>query len=373
MKWTDRLRAPTVRLREGWLPVVEATLAATVAWFVAFRLVGHPAPFFAPAAALIVLGQARGQRIRRALEVVLGVAAGVLVAELVIRALGPRTTLTVFTVLLLTIGLAVAVGAGTVSVVQAAVSALYLVVVPSPMQTWVPDRFVDALIGGGVALAASQLVDVRTPLAPLVAQARRTFGELAALLEEVAAALAAGDEPAARVALVHARGMDALVDGLRTAVDAAGEALRWSPRRRQHRGRLRAVDETVRQVDFLLRNSRVLARAAVSVVRLGTTTPPGLAGALTRLAEAVGAAGAALAADLGDQPAEAARCTRQAEAAALDAVRLATSLLGPGSGLSLVMIVGGVRFTAIDLLRGLGGDDVAVLALVDEATGLPPV
>ncbi|MEK8105483.1 FUSC family protein [Micromonospora sp. M12] len=82
------LRTAGGRLRHGWRPVVEATLAATVAWLLATRLLGHPQPFFAPAAALIVLGQARGQRIRRAVEVVLGVAAGVLVADLVVQALG---------------------------------------------------------------------------------------------------------------------------------------------------------------------------------------------------------------------------------------------------------------------------------------------
>ena len=54
------LRVAAGRLRQRWWPVVEATVAATVAWILAARLVGHPQPFFAPAAALIVLGQATG-------------------------------------------------------------------------------------------------------------------------------------------------------------------------------------------------------------------------------------------------------------------------------------------------------------------------
>ncbi|MER6596659.1 FUSC family protein, partial [Micromonospora purpureochromogenes] len=196
------------RLRQGWLPVVETTLAATVAWILATRLVGHPQPFFAPAAALIVLGQARGQRVRRAVEVLLGVAAGVLVADLVVQALGPRTSWTVFTVILLTIALAVAVGASTVAVVQAAVSALYLVVVSPPTESLVPFRFVDALIGGGVAVVASQLIDARRPLAPLVAEFRRTYQGMAEVLAEVAVALDARDEPAALAALDRARHLD---------------------------------------------------------------------------------------------------------------------------------------------------------------------
>ncbi|MET9299154.1 FUSC family protein [Micromonospora aurantiaca] len=113
---------------------------------------------------------APGRRIRRTAEVVLGVAVGVLVAELVVQALGPRTTSTVLVVVLLTVTLAVAVGASSVSTVQATLSALYLAVVSPPNETLVPVRFVDALIGGVVALVTSQVLNVRRPLVPLAGQ-----------------------------------------------------------------------------------------------------------------------------------------------------------------------------------------------------------
>ncbi|MEU8191203.1 hypothetical protein AB0C00_28525, partial [Micromonospora carbonacea] len=64
----------------------------------------------------------------------------------------------------------------------------------------------------------------------------------------------------------------------------------------------------------------------------------------------------------------------RAEAAALDAVRVAGRLFAAGQPLPLAMIVGQVRATAIDLLRGVGvDDDAAVLGRVDEALGLPAV
>jgi uncharacterized membrane protein YgaE (UPF0421/DUF939 family) len=370
MTW---LRTAAGRLRDGWLPAVEATLAATLAWVIDTRLVGHPQPFFAPAAALIVLGQARGQRMRRAVEVVLGVAAGVLVADLVVQALGPGSTWTVFTVILLTIGLALAIGASTVTVVQAAVSALYLVVVAPSTDQLVPFRFVDALIGGAVAVAASQLLSARDPLAPLVAEARQTFGDQAGLVDEITDALARQDEAAARAALERARGMDASVDRLETAVLAAGEALRLNVRRRRHIGRVRAVDASTRQVDYAVRNVRVLARAAVTLSRLPVPAPPELATALRSLSEAVRAAGRALVADLTGDGEAADRYADVAEAAALEAVRIAGGLLNQGSPLALVMIVGQIRATAIDLLRGVGGEDIDVLGRIDEALGLPPV
>ncbi|MBY8870355.1 FUSC family protein [Micromonospora sp. PLK6-60] len=359
------------RVRQGWLPVVEATLAATIAWMLATRLVGHPQPFFAPAAALIVLGQARGQRTRRAVEVVLGVAAGVLVADLVVQALGPRTTWTVFTVILLTVTLAVAIGASSVSVVQAAVSALYLVVVSPPTESLVPFRFVDALIGGAVALAASQLIDARRPLAPLVAEFRQTFRELGDLLEEIAAALDHDDERAALAALERARRADAAVQRLRDAVLAAGEAVRLNVRRRRHLGRLRSVDASIRQIDYVVRNVRVLARAGVTLTRHPAAIPADLPTAVRGLAEAVRAGGEALAADLTGADTDADRHAARAEEAALTAVRVAGRLFLPRPTLPLAMIIGQVRATAIDLLRGLAtDDDPTVLDRVDEAIGL---
>ncbi|MEV1132155.1 FUSC family protein [Agromyces sp. NPDC049794] len=369
IRWSA-FRAAAGRLRHGWRPVVEATLAATVAWLLAADLVGDPQPFFAPAAALIVLGQARGQRIRRAVEVVLGVAAGVLVADLVVQALG-RTTGTVFTVILITVALAVAVGATGVSLVQAAVSALYLVAIPPVHDTLVPFRFVDALVGGVVAIVVSHLVGARRPLAPLVGEVRQTFDQLADLLTEVADALDARDAPAALAALERARGMDAAVDRLRDGVRAAGEALRLHVRRRRHIGRLRSVDGAIRQIDYVVRNVRVLARAGVTLSRQPAPPPPALGGTLRGLADAVRAAGAALAADLDGDTRAADRHAGEAERVTLEAVRAAGRLFTPGQTLPLAMIVGQVRATAIDLLRGVGtDDDAAVLTRVDEALGL---
>src|SRR4051812_28327879 len=119
--FNTRVRAAAGRLHDGWPLIVESTVAATLAWIIDTRLLHQPQPFFAPAAALIVLGQVRGQRIRRAVEVVFGVAGGVLVADLVVQALGRNATWTVFTVVVLTLSLATAVGASGVFMVQASV------------------------------------------------------------------------------------------------------------------------------------------------------------------------------------------------------------------------------------------------------------
>ncbi|WNM38129.1 FUSC family protein [Micromonospora halotolerans] len=356
------------RLRQAWVPVVEAALAATVAWLIAARLIGHPDPFFAPSAALIVLGESRGQRVRQTIELVLGVAGGVLVADLVVHALGPGTG-TMLLVLLLTLGVTVAAGASSTLVIQTTISALYLVVVAAPKGEFTPFRFVDALIGGAVALAASQLVVARDPLAPLVAEARRTYADLAALLERIDEAIDRCDADAGQAALECARELDGSVERLRATVQACAETLRLRVRRRRHLGQLEQVEATARQLDYAVRDIRVLARNAATLTRLRTAAPPELGAALRSLAEAVRAAGAALATDLTGQDAD--RHAGRADEAALTAVRIGAELLRSDPPLPIVMIVGQVRSTAIDLLRGVGTDDVEVLNRVDEALGLP--
>ncbi|MEU5671449.1 hypothetical protein ABZ749_13975, partial [Micromonospora sp. NPDC047753] len=68
------------------------------------------------------------------------------------------------------------------------------------------------------------------------------------------------------------------------------------------------------------------------------------------------------------------RHATRADESALAAVHAAGQLFGPTQTLPLAMIIGQVRATAIDLLRGVNPeDDAAVLARVDEALGLPPV
>jgi hypothetical protein len=367
------LRISVGRLRQGWVFVVESTAAATIAWLAGRWLIGDPQPFFAPAAALIVLGQVRGQRRRRAVEVILGVAGGVLVADVVARALGPHSAWTIFTVILLTLIFAVALGASAVSLVQAAVSALYLVVAAPPTHTAVPLRFVDALVGGTIALLASQLTVAHDPVAPLVRESRQVFHELASVLEELATALDQQDETAARGALDRARRADVAVQRFQTAVLAAGEGLWLHAGRRRQLGGVRVLAAATHQVDYAVGNARVLARAGVTLTRLPATPPPELGSALRAFAAAVRAVDTALAAALTGPGAAAQRSAEHAEAAVLDALRVAGRLLPQGPPLPLVMIVGQLRSTAIDLLRGAGVDDIETLARVDKALGLPPV
>ncbi|GAB2961559.1 FUSC family protein [Micromonospora polyrhachis] len=368
MRW---FRVAVERLRQDWLQIVAVTLAATLAWVLAADLFKQQRPFFAPAAVLIVLNQARGQRLRRAAEIVVGVAAGVLVADLVIPALGHRSAWAIFVVIVVTISLGVALGAGSTTMVQGTVSALYLVVIPPPTHSLVPTRFVDALLGGTVALVLSQVLAARAPLDPLISEARRAFDELADALAQIVEAVQRRDESAAYAALERARGLDVDVQRLRTAVRAAAESLRLDVRRRRHLDQVRAVEASSQHVDYAVRNVRMLARVGVTLTRLPMAAPPDLIAAVRHLGDAARAAGHALAASITDHGRTVDRYADQARESALDAVRTAGRLSGDSPPLPVVMIVGQVRATAIDLLRGAGAENKGVLDAIDEAVGLP--
>ena len=83
-----RLDGALRRLRTSALPIVQCGLAAGAAWLVAHDLVGHERPFFAPIAAVISLGVSLANRLRRAVELVVGVSLGVLVGDLLISVIG---------------------------------------------------------------------------------------------------------------------------------------------------------------------------------------------------------------------------------------------------------------------------------------------
>src|SRR4051794_23310780 len=85
------MRARLERLRLAWRSLVQAAVAATVAYLFASKVIGHSQAFFAPVSAIVTLGITVGQRGRRAVELALGVAVGIGVADALVLVLGTGT------------------------------------------------------------------------------------------------------------------------------------------------------------------------------------------------------------------------------------------------------------------------------------------
>ena len=76
-------------LRRRWRLLLRLSIASGTAFFLARTVLGHQQAFFAPIAAVIMLIAASGvRRVRTLVELVAGVATGVLVGELLIVVIG---------------------------------------------------------------------------------------------------------------------------------------------------------------------------------------------------------------------------------------------------------------------------------------------
>jgi uncharacterized membrane protein YgaE (UPF0421/DUF939 family) len=338
------MRTRFERLRLAWRSLIQVGLAAMVALLVAEEVLGHDVPFFAPVAAIITLGVTVGKRGRRAAELALGVAVGIAIADVILAGIG-RGPIQLAVVVVLAMSAAVFLGSGQILANQAAVSAVLVATVSQSGSGLSTDRFIDALIGGGIGLLVHALVLPADPIRMVRREAEPVLDELALTLERVAEAIERRDRELAERSLVRARGLDALEARFEEAVSASRETARFAPSRRRARGRIDFYAQAAGQVDLAIRNVRVLARAAVRGVRLDENMPPEVAVAVRELAEAVRALRAAL-----EDPSLADAVRPHA----LRAAGRATLVLERTGNLSVTVVVAQVRSTAVDLLRGSG-------------------
>lgn len=346
------------RVRISAWPVSQAAVAASLAYLLAIAVLGHEQPFFAPIAAVIALSVTLGQRRRRTLELVVGVAVGLMVADVLVLFIGTGTV-QIGVVVLLAMGAAVFFGGGTLVVNQAAISALLVVVLQPRAAIFSPDRFIDALVGGGVALAINYLFPVN-PERLIEGAARPVFEELVGVLEEVAAALRNGDAGRAGEALTKARKIDDRVRGFHEALEAGHETARLSPTRRRALQHVQLYAAAGNRIELAVINVRVLARGAANATRREGTIPPKLPEAVLDLASAVRALASYL---------ENSEAPEEARRHALKAAENATELLRDRHDLATNVLVGQIRSAAVDLLRSTGMDQASALAALEEAAG----
>ena len=348
-------------MRTNVWAVVQTALAASISYFLAVVVLGQEQPFFAPIAAVISLGLTLGERGRRTIEVVLGVAVGLLVADLIVLAIGVGAV-QIGVVVALAMAAAVFFAERNLFVNQAAISAILVIVLQPPDSGLSPDRFFNALVGGGVAIAINYLFPVN-PRRLVERAARPIFEELVAVLEEVAAALESeppGNIEKAERALRRAREIDDRVRRLNEALAAGYETAWLSPTGRRTLERLELYSSAGLRVELAVINVRVLARGVANAIRRGDKIPAQLPEAVRDLARAVRALAAFL--EEPGPPDEARRC-------ALEAARRATEILEERHDLAISVLVGQVRAAAVDLLRSTGMDQASALRALEEVAG----
>jgi uncharacterized membrane protein YccC len=358
-----RLRSGTLLLRGGWLQILQTAVAACAAWFLSVLLLGVDRPTFAPIAAVICLGLAVGERGRRAVELTLGVAFGVAIADFLVFVVGVGA-LQAGLVVALAMALAVFLGREDVGVKEAAISAMIIMITFHSPDSGLPlERFLEALIGGSTALLINALLPIN-PERMVEEAAHPLFEESVAVLEEVAGALDGGDAERAQNAYVKAREIDARVAGLKEAVAAGRETARLAPPRRGSLRHLELYAGAQDQIDLTVRDVRAIARAALSVLQPGEASPEPLPSAVRGLARATEALATYL--QTSGDPEDTRRF-------ALEAAREAATLLQDredlARNLAVNALVDQIHSSAVDLLGSTGLDRGAALEALEEATG----
>ena len=186
----------------------------------------------------------------------------------------------------LAMSVAVLLNGSELVISEAAVSAMLLVMTgPSGGGAFSPNRILEAVIGGAVALAVTLLFSP-DPILPVSRAAQAVFGRLGRALERTATALDEGDAGRAEQALEQARSIDGLLREFDDALTTSRETVRTAPTRFGDREPIDRYDRTLGQIDLAVRNTRVLARHSLRAIRAGEN-PAELRDAVNDLAGSV--------------------------------------------------------------------------------------
>ena len=331
--------AERVRANARWF--LQAALATALAWAAAKALFGHPRPIFAPVTALIVVSTTLGQRRRYAVEMVVGIALGIGIADALFVLIGAGT-IQIAAIVAGAMVAAVALGGSVVLVSEAAVSALLVVTIQPPSSGLSGARFLDSLLGGVIALAVTSLLPTN-PVRAARRAAALPLAQIAATLEDIARALDRADQKLAERALVRARSVDR--DAFEQAVAAGRETLQLAPFARATRAQFARYVRAQTQIDTAITSVETLSRAVVRALALGDNVPAPMPEAIRDLSSAI----RRLEESLDDPTGEV-----SVREPALSAAAQATLVLERTGNLSANAIVAQVRAAAVDLLRGSG-------------------
>jgi uncharacterized membrane protein YgaE (UPF0421/DUF939 family) len=294
-RFRGRLSAPVLGR------IAQSAVAAGIAWELALQLPDHGSPFFAPIAAVISLGATVGRRGRQAVEMMTGVALGILIGAALIALAGAGWWQIVVGT---AVALVAATGAGATPMVrnQAAASAILVVALHRPGSNLAVQRLEDALIGGAVAIVIARILFPVNPLELVRDEARSLRSALSAALDEVAEALAAHDRDRAQAGLDAVDAIDE--HDLARALLLAREVARAAPRRRPLRRRIDVLSAVYRGLEASVSDAHAIATGALRL--LDAERSHDAAEAVRAAAEAVRAT----------EPVEARAAADRAEAAA---------------------------------------------------------
>ncbi|WP_410812130.1 FUSC family protein [Micromonospora sp. 067-2] len=354
------LRDRSHRVRAFGGLAVQAGLAAALSWLVVHQVLHVSQPVFAPISAVSTLAASVGQRLRRTVELIIGVTVGVVIGDLLLAVIDTGWWQLALMVVLAIVVAVLLAGSAAVVVQAGATAVLIATLSPSVRDLEIP-RFVDALVGGAAALLVTAVLLPLNPLRVLNRAARPALDLLSAQLDAAAGALVRRDAAPARTAMVELRQNKDELKALVEATQGAREASTLSPLHWHERhGPVSRYAQAAEPIDRAMRNSGTLIRRTVTLIEDGEPIPESLPTAVAGLAEAVRLLKRQFAA--GNEP-------RDARDKALRAVCRAGDAYRQGVGFSGAVVVAQVRTTVSDLLVATGLDQEDANSLVRRVFG----
>lgn len=267
----SRVRHGSRRVVQAFVPIVQAAIGAGIAYAIARYGLGHETPFFAPIAVWVCLGFTSDRRMRKVAELALGVALGVGLGDLIVTIIGSGP----WQIALVLIAAALSarfIDRGVMFTMQAGVQAVVVVALPVQASGAPMNRWIDAVVGGAMAIAVAALLPTDPRKEPR-AQVSGVLNELGAVLNNLAKSLRAGDLETGRVTLERARSMQAGVDEMNATLRSARETVRVSPAMRKFRGEVTELGKIAIVLDRAVRNARVMCRRATPLIETHTHLP----------------------------------------------------------------------------------------------------
>lgn len=284
--WRPLLAYAQSRLRSGWtraqgavVPNTQSAIAATIAWLICRYIIGQEHPIFGAIACYLAMGFSRNREPRRVLEIGLGATFGVFIGEMVDRFVGFGWW-QLLLIMLVTPLLARFIDRADLVTFQSTINAMVvasmasLVLAPGQVQTGMA-RWVDALVGAGVALVASIILPTNITSRPRRYTSTAML-RLADALASIADGLTKGEGNHIQSAYGHLKvARHQLTDGS-AALSSALDLAMINPRLRGERMDLAELDRLLTITGRMHTSMTMLTRQARAIVsEIGPSTQAG--------------------------------------------------------------------------------------------------
>ncbi|AJI79880.1 FUSC family protein [Corynebacterium singulare] len=255
------LKSRFTRVRNRLVFMLQSTLGAGLAFYVAHDFFGHEQPFFAPMAVIIILGLSGSDRINRAVDMAIGGVIGVLVGTLLVDALGTGPIhMTIIIGLALIIGSFVT-GSQLVSN-QIVIAAILIATILPPEEMGGVSRAIDAIIGAVIGLTMIMLIPT-SPLRAGRSEVSKVLGITSSVLNDVSKGLEDDDPHRILEARDAVRGTQGDINNMLSATKGGAETARLSPFLWGSQRNVRSLERVLTPVDNVVRGTRVLSRRAL--------------------------------------------------------------------------------------------------------------